>query len=108
MSPAIPVHPARGSTECPDLRAAVSHADRRRPVPERRVGARELGAGLITESDIEPGRSCGRIADSGWLIAAPMCAGGARRYPFLGIPWVGVACYEPAREHDVRRGGVPC
>jgi hypothetical protein len=34
---------------------------------ERRVGAREPGAGLITESDVEPRRPCGR--DAGWGAA---------------------------------------
>jgi hypothetical protein len=31
--------------------------------------ARDSGAGLITESDIEPGRPCGRIADPPRLTA---------------------------------------
>jgi hypothetical protein len=45
----------------------------------RRNRARESGAGAMTESDLEPGRRCGRIADYGWLQRACGCAGLAHR-----------------------------
>jgi hypothetical protein len=37
---------------------------------DRRVPAREPGAGQITESDVEPGQPCDRIAEYSLLIGA--------------------------------------
>jgi len=81
--PAPAAHCGTGGRRCPvtgptaatrneltDSSRTILRAQYRRPRhrprgrPDRRLGARAPGAGLITESDVEPGRSCGGIADS--------------------------------------------
>jgi hypothetical protein len=49
------------------------------PTRKRQNRARESGAGAMTESDLEPGRRCSRIADYGRLQRACGCAGLAHR-----------------------------
>lgn len=45
----------------------------------RRLGARKPGAGLITQSDVEPGWPCVRIAESERSVHASVAGEAARR-----------------------------
>src|SRR5262249_6812882 len=56
-----PAHPNRANHgPKPPQTNACGH----RPIQVRRLGAREPGNGLITESNVELGRPCGRITES--------------------------------------------
>jgi hypothetical protein len=52
------------------LCAAALHGSTK-AVPAQRRNGREPGAGQMTRSDLEPGRRCGRITESGRLAVVP-------------------------------------
>ena len=62
----------------PDLRRLRGLRRHRWSHAERRVGARESEAGLVTESDVEPARPGGRIADDALRVDAEFVAAGQR------------------------------